>query len=101
MYKCDECGAVFDTPSVERTGVSYAGFYETENVCPGCGSTNYDPAQLCDYCGEYFTDVEAFEGCCKHCYDEARKALDRFLDGEAAGMYEKHRKIIKDFLTTI
>lgn len=56
MWKCDNCGALFDEPEVERE--SYEGYYGVSGmfsdrhyfsieVCPSCGSEDID-----SYCEE-------------------------------------------------
>lgn len=43
MYKCRECGAVFEEPHrwVERHGFDY-GPFENWSACPVCDSCDYD-----------------------------------------------------------
>ena len=43
MYKCRECGCVFEEPRswVERHGFEY-GPYEEWSACPNCLSPDYD-----------------------------------------------------------
>lgn len=43
MYKCRECGAVFEEPHrwVERHGFDY-GPFEKWSACPVCDSCDYD-----------------------------------------------------------
>lgn len=79
MYKCYDCGYVFDKPknyAEDRTpgGVFEGGsFVEHYTGCPECSGA-YGSVRECDNCGEY-----VFEEClnlteygefCDECYEE-------------------------------
>lgn len=79
MYKCFDCGAVFDEPkhySEDRTpgGVFEGGsFIEHFTGCPYCGGF-YDTAVQCDGCNEwvflrYITSTEDGKFC-EMCIEE-------------------------------
>ena len=38
MYRCNDCGAEFETPVVEDEGTED----ETVEICPSCGSDDID-----------------------------------------------------------
>ncbi len=79
MYKCCDCGCVFEEPkhySEDRTpGGAFEGgsFIEHYEGCPYCSGA-FEEATECDGCGEYF-----FESClvstkdgryCEDCLEE-------------------------------
>lgn len=79
MYKCFDCGLVFEEPkrySEDRTpgGVFEGGsFIEHYDGCPNCSGA-FEEAKECDGCGEFVyvsslmaTDDGEF---CDDCYDE-------------------------------
>lgn len=85
MYKCLDCGAVFENPkeyAEDRTpgGANEGGsFIERYKGCPQCSGA-YEEAKQCEICGEYFTDdelqdtTEMVNGglgmCCEGCIDD-------------------------------
>lgn len=67
MYKCEECGCIFEEPMFNREyhGLEYG--YEEYGVCPNCGERGYKEGTPCKTCGE-----EQFgDGFCEWCLDEA------------------------------
>lgn len=101
MYKCLDCGEVFDEPaSVRETHGFTDGFAETFYVCPNCHG-DYEKAEQCDNCHEWHAENELYEGWCEKClretinydtffeYCEANKDeqyLDIFVMSELFGM---------------
>ena len=97
MWKCDNCGEVFDdTEIVTKTTWSYSnyighggGFPETESFCPNCGSAEIYEATKCDLCGGYdfgddFVYYDNFT-ICEECADKLHgiaKALIEDAVGE-------------------
>ena len=85
MYKCVECGGIFEepkrycddyTPGGAFEGGSFMSYY---NACPYCAS-NYDEAQVCVGCGKYkiikyggFIDGEFY---CDNCKNEIEENED-------------------------
>jgi len=69
MYKCSDCGAVFEYPeeAVETHGLDTPP-YERIEVCPGCFSTDFAVAAECECCGEWASDY--FETKDGHIYCE-------------------------------
>lgn len=64
MYKCNECGYVFEKPieSREYHGLDYG--YESFYVCPNCGETDYNEDHYCTICGEkHFGENDWCEWC--------------------------------------
>ena len=70
MYICQECGAVFEEPKIFLEQHPYGLGYAEERwvVCPRCSNADFDDAEMCDGCGEYFAELE--EGLCEECYAE-------------------------------
>jgi len=71
MFKCMDCGCVFEEPktTIEYHGLDYG--YESQRSCPNCGSTDYKDSVACDICGE-----EAWGSCyCENCKSETRAML--------------------------
>lgn len=63
MYKCDECGNIFETPKTwreERSGDGWA--YEECSGSPCCSSGYYDVYE-CECCGVNYTRNEYCEEC--------------------------------------
>lgn len=78
MYKCYDCGAVFDEP-IEREegrgefwGVSCS---ETVSGCPECRG-DYEEAYQCEICGEYFFEDELHSDVCDNCIDVYKNDVD-------------------------
>jgi hypothetical protein len=71
MFKCLECGAVFDEPKTWGESRPYGEgcAYEAFSGCPSCGE-GFDEAFECDCCGEYFTKDEMIDGVCKDCIEK-------------------------------
>lgn len=71
MFKCNDCGCIFEEPETTREfhGLDYG--YENQFSCPNCGGTDYEDSQSCEICGE-----EAWGDCfCENCINEARLML--------------------------
>lgn len=76
MYKCKDCGALFDSPKLEMSRVAdYWGFPASEpwGVCPECGSGEFDIANQCPMCGEYYTVNR--RNCCNQCLTTISEAF--------------------------
>ena len=70
MYKCLDCGEVFEKPaSVRETHGFTDGFAETFYMCPHCNG-DYEEAKQCDHCGEWNTEGELYDGWCEKCLRE-------------------------------
>lgn len=72
MYKCLDCGAVFEEPKFwkEDRGECF-GFpsYETMSGCPECEG-DYKEAGRCKRCDEWCFEDELNDDLCECCYDE-------------------------------
>ena len=80
MYKCNECGHLFEEGEQkvyrEKMGECH-GFpaYENFSVCPNCGG-DYEEAQACKICGTY-EDVDG--DFCMECEANVKKKIQPFL----------------------
>lgn len=63
MYKCCECGCIFEEPKIYSDDCTPGGAFEGGSfinyyyMCPNCGG-NYDEALECSCCNELFTKDE-------------------------------------------
>ena len=76
MYKCSECGLIFDTPKIIKNPLTWSG---REDVCPRCDAdmSYVDDVFSCDECGRFvrfdeLADVEENIIVCKECYYGAK-----------------------------
>lgn len=112
MYKCLNCGEVFEEPaSVRETHGFTDGFAETFYMCPYC-SGDYEEAKQCQECDEWHTENELYDGWCEKClretinydtffeYCEANKDehyLDMFVLSEFFGGMDVPKNITTEF----
>ena len=70
MYICNNCGAIFETPSIYEEHHPYGMGYATEYlaVCPHCQSYNFDEAKQCERCGELVAELH--NGLCDCCHSD-------------------------------
>jgi hypothetical protein len=80
MFKCTECGYLFDEPDTwkEPHGEILGG-------CPCCAG-HFDEACQCELCGDWFTEDELTMGVCDECINEysAYKDCKDVFEGETA-----------------
>ena len=70
MYKCLDCGEIFDEPaSVRETHGFTDGLAETFYMCPYCNG-DYEEAKQCQECEEWHTENELYYGWCEKCLRE-------------------------------
>ena len=70
MYKCLDCGEVFEEPaSVRETHGFTDGFAETFYMCPYCNG-DYEEVHQCQECDEWHTENELYSGWCEKCLRE-------------------------------
>lgn len=70
MYKCLDCGEIFEEPaSVRETHGFTDGFAETFYMCPHCNG-DYEEAKQCKECGDWHTEGELYDGWCEKCLRE-------------------------------
>ena len=71
MYVCNDCGHVFEHPA-NRYNMAVS--VEDEDAqCPSCGSDDFDNAEQCEKCGEWFASKDMDYCLCKKCLGEAAK----------------------------
>lgn len=75
MYRCKDCGEIFDDPATQYEyhpyGMGYA--HEEWAVCPCCRDTDFEEVEECERCGEVFPVDELCDGLCDTCYDEVEE----------------------------
>lgn len=79
MYKCLNCGAVFDYPDYEDDFTSeYFGRSVTHHIsrCPECRSDELDTAERCQLCGEYHSGESDY---CADCVDLIKDYFDSVI----------------------
>jgi hypothetical protein len=75
MYKCGDCGALFEEPKT-RVFKSDSYFYSSpdyveDSTCPSCGVEDFEETVHCDYCGQHFLEDELCNGACPGCEEIA------------------------------
>lgn len=74
MYKCDDCGCVFDEPGTYSETVCVISEYNTAEweylCCPRCNSYQFDDVWECKICGEYYHEGETYCEDGDKCYCE-------------------------------
>lgn len=72
MYRCENCGAEFETPKIIKEahpyGESYA--YEEWYTCPHCEDTDMIELHHCKDCYGWFAESELEDGLCDECWEE-------------------------------
>ena len=112
MYKCLDCGEVFEEPaSVRETHGFTDGFAETFYMCPYCNG-DYEEAKQCQECEEWHTENELYGGWCEKClretinYDtffeyceanEGERYLDIFVMSEFLGGMDCPNYVTREF----
>lgn len=68
MFKCVECGDIFEEPRTYEEHHPYGMGYATESFacCPSCEGA-FKEAQLCKCCDEWFFEYELENGICENC----------------------------------
>ena len=78
MYKCYDCGEVFENPpSHEESRGEFWGVSCSETVsgCPHCDG-EYEEAFKCEKCGGYFFEDELHGNVCDSCIDNYKYDID-------------------------
>lgn len=79
MYKCKECGKIFENPW--QTYDQATGAHESG--CLYCDSYDYEETYICSECGDYGADE--LGGICEECrqeiYNELTKIKCRLVNG--------------------
>lgn len=92
MYKCLDCGEVFDEPaSVRETHGFTDGFAEIFYMCPYCNG-DYEEVHQCKKCDEWHTDEELYDGWCEKCLRETIN-YDTFFEYCEANKNEQYLDI--------
>jgi len=84
MYKCCDCGLVFDNPkeySEDRTpygGYPEPGFTEHFAGCPSCEGA-FDEAMLCARCEDTYISTESSYPFCDHCMSQLMNEYKKLI----------------------
>lgn len=75
MYRCEDCGAVFDAAAKHTWYSEESGDY-CDSCCPECGSEEIEQVEACPACGE---PMEKWDKLCPACAAAAREMLAAFV----------------------
>lgn len=76
MYKCCECGHLFECGEEKNIKQDYG---ELKSVCPICNGT-FDEAERCEICEEYvFAEDIQYREYCKNCAENTRNKFESML----------------------
>lgn len=84
MYKCEECGMVFDEPiefvvqDLEHFGTPCQ---ETAYGCPKCKGT-FEEANICKICGKYTLEEEYCDECRSRVKGQFKKLMKMYFTKE-------------------
>lgn len=87
MFKCAECGSMFEETVSKLFTDLETGYQMNVNLCPCCQSEDIENAFPCAECGEYFTEDELTEGLCAKCETEIQSDFKDFLKGLTTAKY--------------
>lgn len=79
MFKCNDCGGDFLEPKVIYDTVPYGNGYVKgpgQECCPYCSSENFEDAEICELCGDSYTESR-HDGICESCINVI---TDRFSE---------------------
>ena len=78
MFKCENCGEIFEECDTHYEYHPYGDGYASEewSCCPYCRDTDIVEVYECEGCGEYFASLT--DDLCDECYEEGEQE-----DGEA------------------
>lgn len=101
MYKCYDCGHVFDDDEcgTYEERYPYGSTYATQtfSTCPMCGG-DFGEAKECEICGEYFFEDELEAGYyCDECLKDA-VTTDNFLEFALDGFKADEVSFLEEFI---
>lgn len=92
MFKCSDCGRVFEYTSYRSDHVQ-ENIYEAVDCCPHCRSDNYNEVVQCECCRDDFVDDSKMLPICDHCMEQLEKEIREF-----EGQTGLSRTVFCDFL---
>lgn len=97
MYKCTECGHLFEDGEEvcwKESRGEYWGSpcYEQMSGCPLCGEA-YEEATACKVCGGY-DDVDEGEEYCEECKKDVLQRLQTFVNNEFT---EEEKELLREY----
>ena len=81
MFKCKSCGADFIEPKITYDTVPYGNGYvkgPAQEGCPYCGDSDFEKTQICELCGDSFTESK-HNGVCPSCINIEEKRFSELL----------------------
>lgn len=99
MLICKDCGQTFEEEEVvvkkEHMGEFWgAEAYEERCYCPHCGSSEFDEAEQCKICGEWFMQ-ERWEEECPDCMNDLSEELHK-LKNKYNMTYDDFKSFVAD-----
>lgn len=76
MYKCLECGHIFDDGEEKKWTEGYG---EELIGCPICSGT-FAEAKTCIICGSEYLDEELWNGVCHDCVNDCKKDFEKVYE---------------------
>ena len=102
MYKCNECQEVFDefSKKYEKVGLSTDSLppaYLEFDVCPVCGSDDYESVSWCKNCENDYTQDDYCDKCLANASYNLSECIHTII-AETKGDYDEVVKILKEFI---
>lgn len=77
MYKCNDCGRVFDSPGWVQVHI-IEDYYDKAACCPHCHSENYDEVEQCECCRDEFVSTSEVLPICQSCKEQLENDMAVF-----------------------
>ena len=98
MFRCDRCGADFESPRV----IDHSYYDPFDYVCQKCGSYDFTEGHYCKGCGEFIEEEGfAIDDYCDKCLEDAITALKAHLTNDRCMMTEKQKQIYLAYMECI
>ena len=95
MYICIHCGHHFEEPS-NRYNKRWSDSDDSEQYCPNCGSEDFEEAEHCEECDEWFPVGTCANGICESCME---KHASDFETVKRYGDSHKEERTINGFFS--
>lgn len=82
MFICIHCGHHFTDP-VNRYNRRWSDSDDSEQLCPNCGSVDFEPAGRCIKCGEDFPLDDMIGSICRGCVEKRMTRDNAYRYGDA------------------
>ena len=102
MYRCNECGEVFDEfakvyDKVGNVGDSLPPAYLEYDVCPTCKSDDWESVEWCKNCENEYTTDDYCDTCLANASYNLSECIQNII-AETKGDYDEVVNILKDFI---